>query len=414
VKVAWLGPAPTDGGGVPYVATLLLQGLAAHDTQVDCFVAGDMRAIPERLRAEKAINFVTRHQRWEWDRWYSGARAGALGQVTEQATRAWAQRNLVREMAKRHRAQPYDVLYQFSQWELLGARKRRGDLPPIVLHPQVHAAGELRWHVREARLARRTEPRVQTAAVRAILRGRARFQRRDAQLADLIIAASPQFAGDIARDYRVEEERIAIVPNPVDVARFEPGTGSRRDPDKPLTLLFVSRFSVRKGVEMIVELSHRLHDLAGQVRIVVVGYPSPWSNYERLLEGLNPAVGVLHGWAEPEDLPGIYQEADALLQPSHYEPFGLCVAEALASGLPVVASDCVGATAAVDETCLRTFASGSTEGFEHAVRALLRSLGTDAPRLRLAARHEAERLFDPVVVGNQLRSALASVTRDGG
>lgn len=407
LRIAWLGPAPDEDGSVPYVATLLLAGLADHGAELECFVTTKAARLPERLTEHAHIEFITHRQRWSWGRWYSGDRAGVLAQLSEQATRAWAQRSLVAEMARRHRAHPFDLIYLFSQWELPSHAVPDG--LPIVVHPQVHAAGEQRWHARESWLARQTEPRAQTLAVSQVLRARAYVQRRVAGRASMIIAASAQFRRQLADDYGIDAKRLHVVPNPVDTDRFRPSSTPRAR-GAALTLLYVSRFSVRKGLELVVELSHRLNDLAGQVRILVVGYPSPWSNYSRLLDGLNPAVGRTHGLAHPSTMDEIYRTGDALIQPSHYEPFGLSVAEALASGLPVVVSRCVGAAAGVDERCCLTFETGSIDGLEHAVRVLVKQLGEDgAACLHARARAEAERLFAPTRVAAELYAALEQV-----
>lgn len=408
LRIAWLGPTPDEDGAVPYVATLLLEGLADHGAELECFVAKKEGRLPERLTEHAHIELVTHRQRWAWGRWYSGDRAGVLAQLSEQATRAWAQRSLVAEMARRHRARPFDLLYLFSQWEL--ASHAIPDGLPLAVHPQVHAAGEQRWHDRESWLARQTEPRAQTLAASQVLRTRAYLQRRVAGRANMIIAASPQFRRELADDYDIDLERLQVVPNPVDTDRFRPSSTPRAR-GRTLTLLYVSRFSVRKGLELVVELSHRLNDLAGQVRILVVGYPSPWSNYSRLLDGLNAAVARIHGLVAPSVMSEIYRIGDALIQPSHYEPFGLSVAEALASGLPVVASRSVGASAGVDERCCLTFETGSVEGLEHAVRVLIKQLGEDGvASLNARARAEAERLFAPPRVAAELYGAFERVS----
>jgi glycosyltransferase involved in cell wall biosynthesis len=165
--------------------------------------------------------------------------------------------------------------------------------------------------------------------------------------------------------------------------------------------------SVRKGVEMVVGLSHRLSDLAGRVRIRVVGDRTVWSDYRCLLEDLNPHIAVYQGGVPPEGLPDVYRAAHGLIQPSHYEPFGLTVAEALASGLPVVASDEVGASEGVDPRCCRTFPAGDLPAFEAAVRQLVDQIaGGAGAELRTLAREEAERLFSPETVVESLTRQL--------
>jgi hypothetical protein len=78
---------------------------------------------------------------------------------------------------------------------------------------------------------------------------------------------------------------------------------------------------VRKGVDLVVELSHRLADLEGQVRVLVIGGPTTWSDYRNLLVDLNPKIAEYLGDVSPSALRRMYQ--GAALQPSNYEPFAL-------------------------------------------------------------------------------------------
>jgi glycosyltransferase involved in cell wall biosynthesis len=176
---------------------------------------------------------------------------------------------------------------------------------------------------------------------------------------------------------------------------------------EPITLLFASRMSVRKGVEMVVALSHRLSDLAGDVRIEAVGGETPWSRYAALLEGMNGNVAGYHGPVDSAGLADLYRRSEVLLQPSHYEPFALTVGEGLASGLPVVASDEVGAAENVDRRCCGVFPAGDLDAFEHEVRTLVSRLRTvERARIKALARAEAERLYAPGSVGAQLVAYL--------
>jgi glycosyltransferase involved in cell wall biosynthesis len=409
VRVAWVGPDPEDSAGVPYVATQLLLALARQGVELDCFLTLRLEDVPEALRREPGLRLVCVPPRFAWDRWYS--RGDLRGLVTYQGTRVVAQARLATLLAERHRAAPYDLLYQFSQLELFFLRRLRRSLPPIVLHPQVHAAGELRWHHRETPLALRSERRVWHLSARAMLAARAAMQRRDVQLAETVIAPSKRFADDVSRDYAVPLDRFVAIPNPADLERYRPFDAGSAHTGK-LRLLFVSRLAVRKGVEMVVELSHRLVDVSDRVHIDVAGAPDMWSNYRGLLRDLEPDLATywgstFEGTLSPERLRSLYRSAHALLQPSHYEPFALTVAEALASGVPVVASDAVGAAEEVDRRCCCVFPAGDASRFESSVRGLLARLDTDeAPALRALARAEAERLFSLPAVAGRVEAAL--------
>jgi glycosyltransferase involved in cell wall biosynthesis len=246
-------------------------------------------------------------------------------------------------------------------------------------------------------------------AARGVLRTRAVMQRRRAGAADAFVAPSAVFAHDIERDYRIDPRRVHVVPNPIDLERFAPSLAVDASPAR-LELVYVSRIALRKGVELVVALSHRLSDLAGSVRIRVVGDKAMFSDYRPLLAGLNSAVATYEGGHSSLQLAELYRNASALLQPSHYEPFALTVGEALASGLPVVASDQVGATESVDRRVCRVFRSGDLDAFEATVRGLIDDLSAGERQAYCElARSEAERLFAPDVVAGQLVAVFESV-----
>lgn len=403
MRIAWIGPAPSADGGATYVGTQLLRGLAREGSEVDCFVGARRDQLPPALLDEPGLEFVLRPPSWEWGRWYSRTRLGSVW--SGQLARIRAQWDLAAEIAARHEKQPYDVVYQFSQSEAAPLRRLRRRLPPIVVHPSTHAAGELASYRREADLARRCEPVWRRAAVQGMWGFRAAVQRRELPKADRVLAVSRRFAEHLAEDYRIAPERLGVVPNPIDLERFQ--VGEPRARGEPHTLLFVSRISVRKGVDQVVGLSHRLADLEGKVRIAVVGGPTMWSDYRPLLSDLNAGIAGFYGPRGPDELKRAYQGAIAVLQPSTYEPFALTVGEALASGTPVVASDEVGAIDGIDRAVCSVFPAGDLDAFEAAVREIVvRASGPDRPRLSALARAEAERLFAPRTVTATLLDEL--------
>jgi len=380
-----------------------LEGLAGAGVEVDCFVGTDEADLPQRLLRTEGLRFFCEPPRWRQGAWYSRTALGTF--LTGQGARAWAQSRLARLIAHRHGERPYSAYYQFSQIELGRIRRLRRSLPPIVIHPEVHIAGELRWHRAEVALARRSETRARNLTVRAMLTARAAAQRRDIRLARLVVSPSRRFAAHLEADYGVSAERIAVVPNPIDLERFAPEPGEV--PGPPYKLLFVSRMAVRKGVEMVVGLSTRLADLAGRVQIQVAGARGLWTDYRALLADLDGRVAEYVGPVSPHDLPRLYRSAHALIQPSLYEPFALTVGEGFASGLPAVVSDEVGAAEGIDPAVARLFPAGDLDRFEAAVRDLVGELERGASAdLGRRARAEAERAFAPGTVATQLALAL--------
>lgn len=159
----------------------------------------------------------------------------------------------------------------------------------------------------------------------------------------------------------------------------------------------------------MVALSHRLGDLAGRVRLLLIGNHSLWSDYRPLLGSLNGAVAEYAGYATSGELAAFLRDADALIQPSHYEPFGLTVGEALASGVPVVVTEAVGAGENVDRACCRVVPDGDLDALEAEIRRLLADVASGrGEEIRRTARSEAERLFAPPAVGESIAGVLAA------
>jgi glycosyltransferase involved in cell wall biosynthesis len=393
MRIAWQGPFG-GSGGVSYAGLQLIRGLRDLGVEIDCYMTEPSAEAPVDVREDDRIALYSRPRRWEWNRWYSRDPLGAF--LTGQASNGAAQLGLAKLIVREHARRRYDVLYRFSQIELFGVRRYVGSLPPIVVHPEVHAAGELLWHRREHALSERAESRKRRAITRAMLIARSARQRRDVRLVRRVVAPSHVFAAHLTNDYGIAPHRISVVPNPIDLARYASQTDASGNGHARTTVLFVSRLSVRKGLDLVIGLSHRLADIADRVHIEIVGDCSLWSDYRPLLRDLHPAVATYVGPLDSARLAAAYASAGALIQPSQYEPFALTVGEALASGLPVVASDEVGATEGVDSRCCTTFAAGDLDGFETSVRKMIaRVENGERRKMARIARAEAERLFSP-------------------
>jgi len=109
----------------------------------------------------------------------------------------------------------------------------------------------------------------------------------------------------------------------------------------------------------------------------------------------------------PDELARLYRSADVVMQPSLYEPFGLTIGEALASGVPVIASDEVGAVEGVEPEVCAVFPAGDLDALEREFRRMVvRAERGEGSTLRPLARAEAERLFAPPTIAAKLISEL--------
>jgi glycosyltransferase involved in cell wall biosynthesis len=135
----------------------------------------------------------------------------------------------------------------------------------------------------------------------------------------------------------VDEGKVFVAGPAVDLKTFTPPVD--RDAARgPLRIVFVGSFSLGKGFQYLLRAVARTG--AGRLRLEMVGATGDvWSH--RLLDDLKAGLDVVHAPGHP--LPA-YQRGELFVFPSVSDGFGLVVAEAMACGLPVITTDCCGAS----------------------------------------------------------------------
>ncbi len=404
LRIAWLGGAPDESGSAPGVVVELLDGLARRGHRIDCFFPAREREVPARLAENGNLTFVWGTSGWRWNRWYSRTQITAF--ASGLLSRAIASRRLRREILRRHRQQPYDLIFQNQAIESLGVPAALARSLPLVIRPDSHMAGELRWLIRERRLAFRCQPRYIFFVVAAIMSFRAVVQRLKIRRATLLVCISSVFRDHIVHDYGFPLERTFVTTNPLNLNSF---TATSRPPSDPPVVLVPARISVRKGIEDVVALAHLLCEREVNVRVRVVGGPSIWSDYTKLLEDLPPENSEYAGPIPYSGMPAELERSDVVLLASKYDPCPMSVLEALATGVPVVATSEVGSIEGVDRSVAAEVAPGDLAGMAAAISATLERLGDSPSETRALARAEAERRFAPDVVCEQISDALEAL-----
>ena len=130
---------------------------------------------------------------------------------------------------------------------------------------------------------------------------------------------------------------VQVIPNGVDCEYFKPGSKSDHP---PLTLLSVGRLHPQKNVACMLEILLAIRtqfDIPATAR--VIGDGPERRNLEKFARrhDLGGAVSF-EGWLPRTEVAAAYRSATVLVQPSRYEGMSNTILEALASGLPVVAS----------------------------------------------------------------------------
>jgi glycosyltransferase involved in cell wall biosynthesis len=407
LRIAWLGGGPAESGGAPGVVTELLDGLSRRGHQIDCFVPGAVRYVPEHLCNRANLQFISGTNKWRWDRWYSRTKITSF--ASGLIARASGALRLRRELVERHERDPYDVIFQNQTIESLGVPAKLARVVPLVVRPDTHQAGELRWLIAERRLAFSCQPRYVFFLVAAIMAFRALVQAWQIRRASLLICISGVFRDHIVHDYRFPREKTVVIANPVRLDRFT--ADPQRALGEPPVVLVPTRLSLRKGLEDVVQVARRLAQRGADAQIRVVGGPSTWSDYSKLLDQLPAESSQYGGRVAPRDMPDELRRSDVVLVTSKYEPFGLTVAEALASGVPVIATREVGAIEGVDSRVATAVAPGDVAAIEAAIEQTLQRLRTSGAELRSLARAEAERRFARDVIGEQISDALERLVK---
>ncbi|HEX3434322.1 MAG TPA: glycosyltransferase family 4 protein [Solirubrobacteraceae bacterium] len=404
LRIAWLGGGPADAGGAPGVVTELLDGLTRRGHEIDCFLPGAPPTIPEHLRDRQNLKFIAGTSSWRFNRWYSRTRITSF--ASGLLARAVGQVRLRREIIKRHKQQPYDLIYQNQQIESLGAPASVLRSIPLALRPDSHQAGELRWLIRERRLAFRSQPAYTFFIVAAIMTVRTLVQALRIRRVELLIAISTVFRDHIVHDYRFPIEKTTVITNPLRLERFH---SSDRAPSTPAIVLVPTRISVRKGLEDIAPLARLLLKRGVDVRLRVIGGPSTWSDYTKLLDDLPAENTESSGHIPNAEMPAVLQESDMVLVPSKYDPCPVSVLEALASGVPVIATSEVGSIEGIDRSVAAEVEPGDVEAMADAIERMLERLRTAPGPTRALARAEAERRFARDVVCGQISDALEAL-----
>jgi glycosyltransferase involved in cell wall biosynthesis len=141
------------------------------------------------------------------------------------------------------------------------------------------------------------------------------------------------------------QDRSAVLPNPVDIGYYASGRSRRPElglQDDHVVIGCVAQICHRKGIDLLVEAARRIIPKDPRRVFVVVG-PAGKGEEEFSNRMLRAAAepefdGRLRFVGSRKEIPDLLATFDLFLLPTRAEPFGMVVTEAMAAGLPVVAS----------------------------------------------------------------------------
>lgn len=167
------------------------------------------------------------------------------------------------------------------------------------------------------------------------------------EMADAIIAVSEGTKQDVLEHFDVEEKKIKVIYNGIDLQEYQKKTSTAAlikygiDPDKPF-VLFVGRITKQKG---IIHLVNAIKHIDSNTQVVLCAgapdTPEIGKEMERAVQDARKHRENIIWIAEMLDKPSVielYSHAAVFCCPSIYEPFGIINVEAMACECPVVAS----------------------------------------------------------------------------
>jgi len=212
--------------------------------------------------------------------------------------------------------------------------------------------------------------------------------------ADAVRTVSSGAAVWMQQKLGIAQERLFVIPvGTAMVARDAPVSG---ESTAGSTVLFVGRLAVQKGVSTLLHAFQRVKAERQDAMLVIVGDGPE----RRCLEELRSKLGLQEnthfmGMLPYERLPERYADAAVVVVPSLYEPYGRVIAEAMAFGRAVVATDTEGARDLLQdgETGL-IVPVGDEQALANAICYLLQNPQT-ARRIGAAAQQFIKRAQDP-------------------
>lgn len=241
--------------------------------------------------------------------------------------RLWFNCSLPPRMRTQTRDRPYDLIVGF---DIDGVRLAGATLAPYVC--------SIKGVLAEEAGCERGWPRRMLSAL-AVLEGI------NARRAPLVLCTSHYCREHIRDHYGVPMDRIAVVPEGIDLGRWQPSADpavlaefeARRN---PFTVLCVARQYPRKRIVDLIDAFALVTVRESRARLVVIGDgPEHPALVQRVLErGLHGSVRLLGALPDDDEVRSWYGRASLFCLPSEQEGFGIVFLEAMASGLPVVST----------------------------------------------------------------------------
>ncbi len=235
------------------------------------------------------------------------------------------------------------------------------------------------------------------------------FAHEGAEGARRIIAVSQATAREVVQTFGTGPDRLVALPNGVDGKRFRLLDIPRAEVFQELGLpapfgpvvIYAGKLACFKGSDVLIDAASIYERQIPNVTTLIVGEGAERRALESMVRALRLHGVHFIGFVDQEKLVRLYSAADIAVVPSREEPFGLAALEAMACGLPVVASSVGGLIEYVDDTVGRLVPPDNPGALAYAIGEEIRAGGRKAKGAAAAARgatyswrKHAERLIE--------------------
>jgi len=191
------------------------------------------------------------------------------------------------------------------------------------------------------------------------------------KLSDFLVTGSEEMKKAYSENYNLPLSKIKVVPNWINLKRFQ--LSNIKKESKLPKLLFVHWLSKRKGADMIVPIANNLKLKIKNFKLLIIGDGPYKKQLEKEIKEYKLSKNIKAIGAVPnKNLVEYYNWADLFIMPSMEEGFPRVLLEAMAMGVPYVATD-VGAVKELSPEIAQRFLvkPGDIEKFVHKLEILI-------------------------------------------
>ena len=164
------------------------------------------------------------------------------------------------------------------------------------------------------------------------------MQMKVARELETLIVVSKSTLRDVSEDFGIDPTRLRLCYHGVDTDQWRPMPGIARRPNRLIAC--ASADVPLKGLIYLIRAYHQLLDRYPDLELHVIGSLREGNTSRELdLRGIKNRVKFVSGGLSDEDIARMYAEATIAISPSVYEGFGFPCGEAMACGVPVIATD---------------------------------------------------------------------------